>query len=346
MAFLLSVWSPTRIPRLPLFLHTFRYTILNNISQIYDAQGDYETALAYLKQSLAIMQQIGDKAGEGTTLNNISQIFKAQGDYATALEYLKQSLTICQQIGDKAGEGTTLNNISQIYDAQGDYETALAYLKQSLTIRQQIGDKAGEGTTLNNISALYHAQGDYETALEYLKQSLAIQRQIGDKAGFCVTLFNMGHIHAQNKQIQEAVSAWVTAYVIAKQIGYAQVLQALANLAPQLGLPAGLEGWEGLAQKMQSAEGGMQNENEEEVSQLEQVEAFVMGVVRAHREKRPEAPQLFEAVSKMAVDPNAPPERRELGRVLQQYMSGIKNPDLSRLPKELAEVVEKALRAE
>ena len=79
----------------------------------------------------------------------------AQGDYETALTYLKQSLAIRQQIGDKAGEGTTLNNISQIYDAQGDYETALTYLKQSLAISQQIGDKAGEGTTLNNISTLF-----------------------------------------------------------------------------------------------------------------------------------------------------------------------------------------------
>ncbi len=172
------------------------------------------------------------------------------GNFDDALPFLKQSLAISQQIGDKAGEGTTLNNISQIFKAQGDYETALAYLKQSLAIRQQIGDKAGEGTTLNNISQIYDAQGDYETALAYLKQSLAIRQQIGDKAGLCATLFNIGHIHAQKGEIQEAVSAWVTVYLIAKQIGYAQVLQALANLAPQLGLPEGLEGWEMLAQRI------------------------------------------------------------------------------------------------
>jgi tetratricopeptide (TPR) repeat protein len=286
------------------------------------------------------MQQIGDKAGEGTTLNNISQIFKAQGDYETALAYLKQSLAIMQQIGDKAGEGTTLGNIGNIYFKQGDYETALEYLKQSLAICQQIGDKAGEGRTLNNISQIYDAQGDYETALDYLKQSLAICQQIGDKAGLCATLFNMGHIYMQNEQVQEAVGAWVTVYVIAKQINEYQALQALSQLAPQLGLPEGLEGWEELAKR--TVDGGRGREDGGE----EQVEAFVTGVVRAHREKRPEAGKYFEAVSKMAADPNAPPERRELGRVLQQYMSGIKNPDLSRLPKELAEVVAKALRAE
>lgn len=47
--------------------------------------------------------------------------------------------------------------------------------------------------------------------------------------------------------MQDAVSAWVTVYVIAKEINEHQALEALANLAPQLGLPEGLEGWEGLA---------------------------------------------------------------------------------------------------
>jgi hypothetical protein len=34
-------------------------------------------------------QEIGDKSGEGTTLNNISQIYDARGDYDTALSYLQ-----------------------------------------------------------------------------------------------------------------------------------------------------------------------------------------------------------------------------------------------------------------
>lgn len=222
-------------------------TSLNNISQIYDAQGDYETALSYLKQSLAIQQQIGDTEGEGISLNNISQIFKEQGDYETALSYLKQSLAIQQQIGDKAGEGTSLNNISQIFKEQGDYEKALSYLKQSLAIQQQVGNKVGEGISLNNISQIFKEQGDFETALSYLEQSLAIQQQIGDRAGQCATLFNMGHNHAKNNQMRKAISVWVDSYVIAKQIGYAQVLQALVKLASQLNLPNGIDGWEMLA---------------------------------------------------------------------------------------------------
>ena len=148
----------------------------------------------------------------------------------------------------------------------------------------------------------------------------------------------MGHIHAQNNQIQEAVQAWVTVYVIAKQMNLAQALQALSMLAPQLGLPEGLEGWETLADRIQNEEGKSQNENDGE-SEEEQISQFVAGVVKAVREKSKEAPKLFDAVSKMAVDPQAPPHYQELGNALKQYMSGVRNPDLSKLPKELALIV-------
>ncbi len=227
---------------------------LNNISALYHARGEYETALDYLKRSLVIQQEIGDKSGEGATLNNISQIYDARGEYDTALDYLKRSLAIRQEIGDKSGEGTTLNNISQIFKARGEYETALDYLKRSLAIRQEIGDKSGEGATLNNISALYHARGDYDTALDYLKRSLAIQQEIGDSAGLCATLFNMGHIYLQNEEVSNAVSSWVTVYRMAKPMNLAQALQALENLALQLGLPGGLDGWEQLSLQMGEGE--------------------------------------------------------------------------------------------
>ena len=90
----------------------------------------------------------------------------------------------------------------------------------------------------------------YDTALDYLKRSLAIQQEIGDSAGLCATLFNMGHIYLQNEEGPNAITSWVTVYRMAKPMNLAQVLQALENLALQLGLPGGLNGWEQLSQQM------------------------------------------------------------------------------------------------
>ena len=51
----------------------------------------------------------------------------------------------------------------------------------------------------------------------------------------------------------------------------------------------------------------------------------------------------FKSAQKMAADSSVPAEMRELGRVLQRIMIGDKNADLSSLPKEWAEAVERAM---
>jgi len=106
-----------------------------------------------------------DMKTRAVALGQTGKLHLHLGNFQEALPYLKQSLTIMQQIGDKAGEARRSTIFRRSSMPQGDYETALSYLKQSLAIRQQIGDKAGEGTTLNNISQIFKAQGDYETAL-------------------------------------------------------------------------------------------------------------------------------------------------------------------------------------
>ena len=72
--------------------------MLNNMAQIYLAQGDYNKTLNYLENSLAIRRKVGDREGEGTTLNNISQIYYDQGNHKKALDYLEQSLSTLAKI--------------------------------------------------------------------------------------------------------------------------------------------------------------------------------------------------------------------------------------------------------
>jgi len=192
---------------------------LFNMGAIFNLFGQNDQALELYEKSLAILQQIGDRQGEGATLNNLATTAHAKGDYDTALRYLEQSLAIQQQIGDRQGEGVTLSNISQIHKVRGDYDTALRYLEQSLAIRQQIGDRQGEGATLNNLATTAYAKGDYDTALRYLEQSLAIRQQIGDIAGMATNLNNMGAMLFEQERYEEAIPLLMQAYQIRKKIG-------------------------------------------------------------------------------------------------------------------------------
>jgi tetratricopeptide (TPR) repeat protein len=178
------------------------------------------------------------------TLDYIIGPLNTSGLFQTLLtEWLPD---ICQS-ENQAIRSEALGQTGKQHLHLGDYDTALKYLKQSLAIQQEIGDKSGEGTTLNNISQIFKARGDYDTALKYLKQSLTIQQEIGDNAGLCATLFNIGHIHLQNEEKSQAKKAWVSVYRLAKPMNLAQALDALENLAGQLGLSDGLDGrnWRG-----------------------------------------------------------------------------------------------------
>jgi len=91
-----------------------RARALNQIGKLYDHTGDYETALPYLEQSLAVYQKIGDKAGASGALNNISAIHHTRGIYDQALAYLEQELVISREIGDRSGMCATLFNMGHL----------------------------------------------------------------------------------------------------------------------------------------------------------------------------------------------------------------------------------------
>lgn len=70
-------------------------------------------------------------------------------------------------------------------------------------------------------------------------------------------------------------------------------------------------------------------------------EQFIAGAIQSGREKRLEAEEYFKSAQKMAADSSVPAEMRELGRVLQRIMLGDKNVDLSSLPREWAEIMQR-----
>ncbi|MEX2739329.1 MAG: tetratricopeptide repeat protein, partial [Candidatus Wukongarchaeota archaeon] len=194
-------------------------TTLNNVGLVYRALGRYQEALEHYQKSLKIREELGDIAGKGVTLSNIGSVYRHWGRYQEALEYHQKSLKISEEIGDRAGEGTTLNNIGLVYRALGRYQEALEYHQKSLRIRQEIEDRAGEGTTLNNIGEVYYAWGRFQEALEHYQKALKIQEELEDRAGQGVALNNIGGVYYAWGRFQEALEYHQKALKIREEIG-------------------------------------------------------------------------------------------------------------------------------
>lgn len=208
--------------------------MLYQISQLYIARGEYDTALEYiqkssnlsveqnldllefmkdhaiialakgipvmvnefhLEQHLKAAREIGDRQAECSAFYLFGQSCEIRGEYDRALEYLQQSLEIAKEIGDRYAEGFIMNNIGHICGALGEYEKGMHSLQQSLKIAREIGDRSGEGYSLNNLGKIFNALRMYDKAIQCLQHSLKIADEIEDRHLNAKVLNNIGETY-------------------------------------------------------------------------------------------------------------------------------------------------------
>lgn len=100
------------------------------------------------------------------------------GDYEKALEYYQQALALSQAVSDRSGEASTLINVGAVYFALGKKEKASEYYQQALPIVKAVGDRSGEAITLGWLGIVHHDQGELDEAIKYLERSEELLVQV------------------------------------------------------------------------------------------------------------------------------------------------------------------------
>ena len=153
---------------------------LNNLAELYRAQGDYVSAKPLYLRSLAIMERVlgPNHHAVAINLNNLATLYLAQGDSAKAGSLFKRSLAAMEKAlgSDHPATATNLNNLAELYLAQGDFAKAEPLHHRSLAIREKaLGSEHPDfATSLGNLAGLYGAQGDFVKSEATHMRSLAI----------------------------------------------------------------------------------------------------------------------------------------------------------------------------
>jgi CHAT domain-containing protein len=174
------------------------------------------------ESALAIARRQSDVMGEAAALGSLGKTYRLQGEFESALYYLEQSLNLAQQIDHQAYQLSALSSMGNIYAnlAQRDYRRrqfadqakdevaaqrfarsaiehdlkAVGYYKESLQLAQQYGDVASEvGLLLNLATSLQR---------NHLAQNIVAEKQE----------YREGHTSTLNQQkpdvlLQQAQSA-------------------------------------------------------------------------------------------------------------------------------------------
>ncbi|MEO0405852.1 MAG: tetratricopeptide repeat protein [Cyanobacteria bacterium P01_A01_bin.135] len=192
---------------------------LTAIGAVLSDVGQYQTAIEYHEQALAIMREIEDRAGEGITLGNLGVVYEILSQYQEAIDLYEQRLAIAREVDDRTGESYTLGNLGIVYERRGQYQEAIDLYEQQLIITREIGDRAGEGNALGNLGNAYNKLGQYQEAIDLYEQQLIITREIDDRAGEGRALGNSGIAYLSLSQYQEAIDLYEQQLIIVREIG-------------------------------------------------------------------------------------------------------------------------------
>ena len=163
---------------------------------MYGSLGQYQEALNFYQQSLAIEREIGDRNGEAGSLNNLGNVYRLLGQCQEALNFYQQSLAIKREIGDCNGEATSLWNISNLYQQSGKIRQARQYKVLAARIWQSLKlpvDATPMPEILKRLYRQLEAQGndwdDYIQSMEQFGWLMDIASGIGFLIFLSIRLF-------------------------------------------------------------------------------------------------------------------------------------------------------------
>ncbi|MCA9470186.1 MAG: CHAT domain-containing protein, partial [Nitrospira sp.] len=183
---------------------------LNNLAELYRAQGKYTQAEPLYQQALEI-----DEADLGSIhpsvardLNNLALIYQDQGQYAKAELLALRALEIYEHtLGtDHPLFAKVLNNLATQYITQEKYADAKNLILLAFKIQEKkLGARHPDvGYTINNFALLHYTQGKYSQAEHLYQRVIAIfEAALGaNHPNVATSLNNLAHLHwAQDQPI-------------------------------------------------------------------------------------------------------------------------------------------------
>ena len=207
---------------------------LNNAGFCYWQTGQYDKAIKYYEESLAITKKLGNEDQIAIRLNNIGNVYDSWGQYDEAIKNYEEALAIAKKLGQEDRVALRLNNIGQVYFSWGQYDKALKYYEEALAIDRKLDKEDLVAINLNNIGQVYKAWGQYDKAIKNYEVALAIAKKLGQEDKVALRLNNIGQVYSSWGQYDKAIKNYEVALAIAKKLGQEDKVALYLNNIGQL----------------------------------------------------------------------------------------------------------------
>jgi tetratricopeptide (TPR) repeat protein len=294
-------------------------TVFTNMGNAQFGIRNLKKAIEYWNQQLHLAREINHWTSVCTALGNLGNAYLELEDFLTSMGYYQEQLTLSREIGYRRDEGDALSHIGINFSRWGEVHKSYMLLEQARKIAHDRGDIRREGVQLSLIGLHYSYLGDFVKSIEISQQALVYLRAAGDRQSEGSTLINQGSDYIYLGDKIKARECWEVAL---------NIFRIMEDPRAHW-----LDEWIKKLEFHEPQFGGTR-------SYIPELIETVIGAV-LNQDSR--AAQHFETISKIVSDPDVSDNFRELTKVLQKILVGIKNPDLSQLPEEIASLVRENL---
>ncbi len=109
-----------------------------------------------------------------TSYHQLGMIAHYRGHLEDAEDWYRQSLTIIEDLGDRPGMAISYHQLGMIAQDRGHLDDAEDWYRQSLTIIEDLGDRPGMAFAFGQLGLLAVARGRLEEALEWTVRCVAL----------------------------------------------------------------------------------------------------------------------------------------------------------------------------
>lgn len=157
-------------------------TLYNNIANIYQTKGDYQSARQYYEKTLQLAKETNNKTLEGIALNNLGKLFMVDLNQPDkAFEYLVEGLRVRKEVGEKNQISKSYVQLSNYYLRQKNFTEAKRAAQEAVKLAKEVGSLETQMDAYQSLSSTEEALGNFNDALSNFKQFKRISDSIQSK---------------------------------------------------------------------------------------------------------------------------------------------------------------------
>jgi predicted ATPase/DNA-binding SARP family transcriptional activator len=115
----------------------------NMLGILANSQQDFAQARHHLEQSMTLADNLHDTSIRIAALNNLAQLYQANGAIEDAITLTRSALSLSMTHKYRHREAALHNNLADLLYTKGQIEEAMSHVKQAVSIYAEIGVEAG-----------------------------------------------------------------------------------------------------------------------------------------------------------------------------------------------------------